>query len=311
MVNSSHKTGRVRFETAIQAMGVVPLAIVCMGIAAFMSSLLHIGVRAAADAGMPSAQIVFLRTLFTIFITAPFVFRPGRMSWRTTVPHLHIVRGAIGTVSMWLWYFALSSMPLADAAMLGQTTAFFLVLGAAFFFRERVGVVRWMALALGLIGALIVLRPGPGGLGTFQYAAGAAIASSVLWATSLLMSKALSRRDSVLTITFYQPITIAPWALLFAWPSLVTPSGEVLLILAAMSVAAAISNYCMVMALSLADASITAPIDYTKVLWSTVAGVVLFGEVPGVATFAGGALIIAASLLIVWLERIKRVATLP
>jgi drug/metabolite transporter (DMT)-like permease len=289
-------------------MGPVTLAILCMGLAALMSSALHVGVRALADSGMPSAQIVFLRTLITIFLTAPFVFRPGKMAWRTAVPHLHIVRGAIGTVSMWLWYHALSSMPLADAATLGQTTAFFLVLGAAVYFREHVGIVRWTALGLGILGALVVLRPGRN---AFQLAALAALASSVLWATSLLMSKALSRHDSVITITFYQPMTIAPWAFLFAWPTWVPTSGESLTLLTAMSVAAAISNYCMVKALSLADASITAPIDYTKLLWTTLAGFFLFGEVPGLTTWIGAALIVSGSLLIVWHERINRVTQRP
>jgi drug/metabolite transporter (DMT)-like permease len=290
------------------AIAPVTIAILCMGLAAVMSSALHVGVRTLADTGMPSAQIVFLRTLITIFLTAPFVFRPGKMAWRTDVPHLHILRGAIGTVSMWLWYHALSSMPLADAATLGQTTAFFLVLGAAFYFREQVGVVRWTALGLGLVGAFVVLRPGRD---TFQWAAVAALASSLLWATSLLMSKALSRRDSVITITFYQPLTIAPWALLFAWPTWAATSNESLILLTAMSVAAGISNYCMVKALSLADASITAPIDYTKLLWTTLAGFFLFGEVPGLTTWLGAALIVAGSLLIVWHERISRVTPRP
>jgi drug/metabolite transporter (DMT)-like permease len=289
-----------QFAASLAGVGPVTAAIALMGFAALLSSILHIGVRVLASHGLPSAEIVFLRTALTLAFTMPFVFRPGTAAWRTTIPHWHIARGCIGTLSMWMWYYALSNMPLGDAAALGQTTQLFVVAGAAFWFREHVGSARALALAVGLLGALIVLKPGASGV---SWVALAALGSSLLWAISLLMSKGFSRHDSVLTITFYQPLTIAPWAFLFAWPVWVTPSAQDSLLLIGMSIAAGLSNYAMVKALSLADASIAAPIDYTKLLWTTLAAFFLFGETPGVSTWVGAAMIVAASLTIALYER--------
>jgi drug/metabolite transporter (DMT)-like permease len=278
----------------------VTQAIAYMAAAAVLSSMLHVGVRVIASHGIPSAEIVFLRTFLTILLTAPFVFRPGKMAWRTTVPQWHVLRGAIGMMSMWGWYYALSNMPLGDAATLGQTTGLFVVLGAALWFREQVSIARWLALGTGMLGALIVLKPSATGV---SFAAGCALASSFLWAMSLLMAKGLSRHDPAITIAFYQPLTIAPWALMFALPTWVTPSLTDFGLLVLLSAAAGVSNFAMVKALSLADASITAPIDYSKLLWTSVAGYILFGEMPGVSTWIGGALIVAALLILVVSER--------
>ena len=282
-------------------MTTVTLAIALMGFAAVMSSVMHVGIRLVSTSGLAIIEVVFLRTLLTLVLTLPFVFRPGHMAWRSTVPWSHVARGGVGMLSMWSWYYALANLPLGLAVTLGQTTALFLVGGAALWFRERVGVVRWSALVAGLVGAMIALQPGGGaGMG---WPAMIAIASSALWALSLLMAKDMTRYDSPLTVSFYQPLTIMPLSLIGAIPVWVTPTLYDLAVLTMMAAAAGLSNFCSIKALGLADASITAPIDYTKILWTTTAAYVLFAEVPGVAAVIGGALILAATLMITIYER--------
>jgi drug/metabolite transporter (DMT)-like permease len=280
-------------------------AILYMAVAALMSSALHVGVRHMSTRGLPSIEIVFLRTLLTIVVTAPLVFRPGQSAWRSAVPTGHALRGAVGMCSMWGWYYALSTMPLGDAVTLGQTTGLFVVLGAGFWFRERIGVARALALACGMLGAVIVLKPTSG---VFSWPALVAVGSSALWALSLLMAKDMARHDSALTISFYQPLMIAPLALIATIPVWVTPGLYEIGILTVMAVVAGVSNYCSVRALSLADAAVTVPIDYTKLLWSLAAGYLLFSEIPGVSTWIGGTFIVAATLFIAIYER-RRVHT--
>ena len=117
------------------------------------------------------------------------------------------------------------------------------------------------------------------------------------------MAKDMTRYDSPLTVSFYQPLTIMPLSLIGAIPVWVTPTLYDLAVLTMMAAAAGLSNFCSIKALGLADASITAPIDYTKILWTTTAAYVLFAEVPGVAAVIGGALILAATLMITIYER--------
>ena len=213
----------------------------------------------------------------------------------TLAVRLQIIRGLIGVGSMSTWYYALGQLPLADAGALSFTTAIFVTIGAAIWFGEEVGLRRWSAVIVGLIGALIVLKPGSGVL---SWPAIAAAASSALWAASLLMSKELAKYDSVTTITFYQPLMILPVAFLGTIPVWVMPSQEVWLCLFGMGCAAAIGNYGYVKAIRIADVSVTMPADYLRLIWMASWGFWVFGEIPGLSTWIGAALIIAAAFFI-------------
>ena len=272
----------------------VVAAVLLMLMAGLTSSILHIGVRYVSP-HIPTLEIVFLRSIFTILVTLPVVFRPGQVSWRTNNLRLQIIRGLIGVGSMSTWYYALGQLPLADAGALSFTTAIFVTIGAAIWFGEEVGVRRWSAVIVGLIGALIVLKPGSGVL---SWPAIAAAASSALWAASLLMSKELAKYDSVTTITFYQPLMILPVAFLGTIPVWVMPSPEVWLCLFGMGCAAAIGNYGYVKAIRIADVSVTMPADYLRLIWMASWGFWVFGEIPGLSTWIGAALIIAAAFFI-------------
>lgn len=280
----------------------VVAAVVFMFVAGILSSVLHVGVRFLSQR-LPTIEIVFLRTALSMLVMFPFIIVPGRAAWRTSKPGMHLFRGVVSVLSMSMWYHALATMPLADATALGMTTSIFVVLGAAFWFREQVGIERWLAVLIGLLGAIVVLRPGSG---VISWSAIAAIASSALWAWSLLMMKALARYESPLTVTFYQPLAIAPLAGIATIGSWVTPNLTELTILIGMAAAASGSNYCATRALHLADASITSPIDYMKLLWTVTWGYALFGEIPAVSTWAGAALIIGASVYIAVVEHSRR-----
>ncbi len=273
---------------------VVVTAVLLMLLAGLMSSLLHVGVRVVSPE-VPTIQIVLLRSVFTILITFPLLFRRGKVSWRSSRLDLQAIRGIISVCSMTAWYYALTVLPLGDAGVLSFTTAIFVTLGAGLLFKETVGLRRWTAIVVGFIGAFIVLRPGSGLL---AWGAVAALGSSMLWAVSLLMAKRLADYDSSLTITFYQPLMIAPFALLGSLLVWVWPSTEAWLVLFAMGLFAAIGNYCYVHALRIADASISMPADYARLLWMVSWGYLLFAEIPAISTWVGAALIMASTLFI-------------
>jgi drug/metabolite transporter (DMT)-like permease len=275
---------------------VVVTAVLLMLAAGFNSSLLHLGVRYVGPE-LPSIEIVFLRAIFTLVATAPFVFRPGKVSWRTNNLSLQMLRGVVGVGSMWMWYYALANMPLADAGVLSFTTPIFITIGAALYFREPVGAVRASAVVVGLIGAVVVLKPG---VAVVSPAAIAAVLSSILWAGSLLIAKDLARYDSTITISFYQPLLVAPIAGLAAIPVWVMPSGSAWLALMAMGVVAAIGNFAYVQALRMTDASTLMPADYVRLLWMVMWGYFVFSEIPGWSTWLGAALIVGSTFYVTW-----------
>jgi drug/metabolite transporter (DMT)-like permease len=275
---------------------VVVTAVLLMLAAGFNSSLLHLGVRYVGPE-LPSIEIVLLRAIFTLVATAPFVFRPGKVSWRTNNLSLQMLRGVVGVGSMWMWYYALANMPLADAGVLSFTTPIFITIGAALYFREPVGAVRASAVVVGLIGAVVVLKPG---VAVVSPAAIAAVLSSILWAGSLLIAKDLARYDSTITISFYQPLLVAPIAGLAAIPVWVMPSGSAWLALMAMGVVAAIGNFAYVQALRMTDASTLMPADYVRLLWMVMWGYFVFSEIPGWSTWLGAALIVGSTFYVTW-----------
>lgn len=263
-----------------------------MLVAAVTSSVLHMGVRFVSPR-MPVFEVVFLRTLFSIIASAPVVFRPGRMAWRSAAPGLQILRGIIGTLSMTTWYYSLATLPVGDAVTLSLTTSLFVVLGATMFFAERAEPYRWAALVVGFLGAVLVVRPSGQGMGLV--AAAICLASSALWAVSLLIAKYAAKYDSTLTTAFWQPLTIMPFAAIGAYLTWVPPQPFDLLILGAIASLAVLGNYCSIAALRITDTSITMPVDYTKLLWSVIGAYVLFNESPHLTTAVGAILIIGSS----------------
>ena len=278
-----------------QTLSAAHTGILLMLVAALTSSILHMGVRHVSPR-IPVFEVVFLRTLFSMLAGAPLVLRPGRMAWRSNAPGLQIVRGLVGTLSMTTWYYSLATLPLADAVTLGLTTSLFVVLGATIVFKERAGLYRWAALLVGFLGAVIVLRPT--GQGVALVPAIICIASSALWAISLLIAKYAGRYDSSLTTAFWQPLTIMPFAAIGAYVTWVPPQAADLTVLAVIAAVAVLGNYCSIQALRIADTSITMPVDYTKLIWSIIGGYILFNEIPSVSTALGALLIIASSLYI-------------
>ena len=288
-------SGRAGHATGSPAIVTAVLLVLLAGV---MSSGLHVCVRYVSPE-LPTIEIVFLRSVFTILITVPFLLRKGRVAWRSNRFDLQLMRGAIGVCSMTAWYYALSVLPLADAGTLSFTTAIFVTVGAGLFFGEAVGLRRWMAVIIGLIGTLIVLKPDTGLL---SIGAAAALGSSILWATSLLLAKRLAAYDSSLTISFYQPLMIAPWALLGALPFWVWPSVEVWLILVGRGALPGVGNFAYIHALRIADASVSMSADYVRLLWMVAWGYLLFSEIPAVSTWIGASLIVGSTLFITWRE---------
>src|SRR5689334_232437 len=151
--------------------------------------------------------MAFLRYLFGAMFLLPIVIRLGPYrSFRTNRMGLHISRGAIHTVGMMLWFVALPLTTLAEITALGFTGPIFVTIGAALFLGEDVRLRRWIAVAVGFAGAMIIIRPGIGDLGL---GAIVILISTPIFSASNLISKALARTESAPTIVVWQNLTIS------------------------------------------------------------------------------------------------------
>jgi drug/metabolite transporter (DMT)-like permease len=240
-------------------------------------------------------QIAFFSTLFSALFFVPILLRYGPSLLRTTKIHLHLGRTLFNAGSLTGWYVALSMTPLADATALAFAGPLFATLGAAVFLGERMRARRWIALGVGLAGALIILRPGFQAISLgYLFVLLAAVGN----AGGKLFAKHLTRWDSPLTCSALIAILQTPITLglaLFVWQ---TPSWIELGWLAVVGVFVAMAQIAMVQAFKLADVGAMEPLNFTRLIWAALIGYFVFTEIPGLWTWVGAAVIVAASTYI-------------
>jgi len=253
-------------------------------------------------ADYPAALQTFYRQAAGLVILLPWILKNPAMAFATTRPGILIFRSAAGTVGMILSFYAFQAMPLADANALSFTRTLWLVPLAAFMLREKVGIHRIVAALAGFAGVLLMVRPeGKGGLGMPQIAM---LASSGLFALTVTGMKSLTRDHPPSTLLYWSAtlgVVLALPPALFVWR---WPTWTDLGLLCAMGVIATLNQACYIKGMQLGDAAAMAPVDYTRLVFSAVAGFLFFGELPGVMTFAGALVVVASTLYITWREHV-------
>lgn len=240
-------------------------------------------------------EIAFFRSVFGLLTLLPLVFRYGPGAFVSAQPRLQLLRGAVSGTSLMCWFYGLSIVPLAEATALSFTNAIFASLGAVLFLRERMGIRRWSAVVVGLIGALVILRPGEAAI---SVGALIVLIAAACWGGGTVIIKRLSRTDSAVTIALWVAtmmivVSAIPAWLVWIWP---TPGQLVWLLL--IGALASIGTLAYTQALKLAEATLIIPTDYTRMVWASAIGFFAFGEIPDSWTWAGGFLIIGSTVYI-------------
>ncbi len=273
-----------------------------MAMAALIISTMHLLVRAASS-GIHPFEIAFFRNVVGFLLLIPFLLRQDRSNWRSKRPKLQFFRAVAGIGAMLSWFTALSLMPVADATALSFTSVLFITLGAAIFLNEGFGIRRMIAIGVGFVGTLIIIRPG---VGVMDSGALIVLASTVLWAGALLCVKVLGRTDTSVTQVFYGNayltlFSIGPAIWVWTWPD-----AHQLAMMVAIGVMATLAHLCMAQSYKIADAAVVAPVDYTRMIWASLIGYVWLGEFPDFWTWVGGTVIFASTVYITFRESQKR-----
>ncbi|MGD9878751.1 MAG: DMT family transporter [Reyranella sp.] len=251
-----------------------------------------------------SYVMAFLRYLFGALFLLPIILRLGvyRSFHSRRVP-LHIFRGALHTSGMMLWFIGLPLITLAEITALGFTGPIFVTIGAALFLGEDVRLRRWIAVAVGFAGAMIIIRPGFGEIGI---GALCVLASTPIFSASNLMSKALARTDSANTIVIWQNAVIVVCAAPFALAFWQTPYWTDLLWFMAAGLCGTLGHICQQRGYQLADITLLQPIGFLSLIWNTLMGFFLFTQKPDVWTFVGAAVIFSSAMYISHREAVRR-----
>ncbi|MCD1645688.1 DMT family transporter [Aurantimonas coralicida] len=245
-------------------------------------------------------QILFLRNLIALPFAVLIALRMGgRGALHSRRPLAHLLRGVIWICAAFLFFSSLRYLGLAEATALVFVAPLFITAISALFFREPVGWRRWMAVLVGFSGVLIAVRPGAA---TFQPASLLPIATALFYALLMVSARWVDQRESVWTLMLY--LTGAGTLLCavlvpFVWAPV---QAADLWLFAAVALFGTAGMTLITQAFRLAPAVVVAPLDYTALVWATVAGWLLWNELPDLPIFVGATIIVASGAFIIWRE---------
>jgi drug/metabolite transporter (DMT)-like permease len=248
----------------------------------------------------PTLQIVFFRSLFAFVPLSVFLIRGGGLAaMRTQRPLQHAIRSLIGLSALISFFYAYSQMPLANAVAIGFAAPLFMTALSVPLLGEKVGPRRWIAVLIGFVGVLVIVRPDAG---IFEGAAPVALAGTVFYALAMIFVRKLSRTETSTSIVFYFTLTctvITGAFMPFLW---VTPDAAGWVMLITVGLIGGLAQITMTNALRLADLSVVAPFDYTALLWTGGFGFLIWNEVPGAHVWLGTAIVVASGIYILFRE---------
>jgi len=249
---------------------------------------------------LPVTQINWIRYLVFVPFALVLVLRTAGGRVRVRHPGQQVARGLLLAVSALLFVFALQMMPLASATAVGFVSPLLITALSVLMLGEVVRAARWIAIVIGLLGVLLIVRPGTD---AFQPAALLVVGSSATWAVAVILTRRMSGHDPTATTLLWSAVvgllaTTATLPFGFVWPSAVDWGLGI-----ALGLVASAGQYLMVQAYRFASASMLAPFSYSSLLWSTALGWVLFGGLPDNWTWVGAAVIIASGLVAARPER--------
>ena len=289
---TAHAPDRILHAVALRLLSVVFLAT--------MSAL----IKLAETRGAHFAEIIFFRQAAGVpLVTAWIATGPGLGSVATRRIGAHITRTIIGLTSMACLFGALMILPLAEATTFQFTVPIFATILGVLFLREPTGWHRWAAVVAGFVGVLIVARPGTGHMPLGGAALGLA-AATLTAAVSILLRQIGKTESAATTVFWFATLSMPPLGLLYAFHLAPHPPA-VWAMLVTIGMVGAAGQLALTGALKLGPVSLVVPMDYSSLLWATLYGWLLFGVLPGAATWIGAPVIIGSGLYIVWREHLR------
>jgi drug/metabolite transporter (DMT)-like permease len=249
---------------------------------------------------IPTIEILFFRSTIGFFFVLPFFFGDPLEPLRTKRFGMHFVRGVIGTIGNVCFFWTLTHMLLADAMALQFSRPLFMIPLALMFLGEIVGWRRTVVTAVGFLGIALYARPFTAG---FDPGALVGASGALFGALVVICIKRLATTEPTRVIMFYYAISNALFALIPTVWLWVTPTWFELALLILVGFLGISGQGLITHGWTLGDATLLVPLDYSRIVYSAVLGFLVFGELPGVWSFAGMALIVAASLYLVLAER--------
>jgi drug/metabolite transporter (DMT)-like permease len=255
-------------------------------------------------------QVTFFRCFFALLPVMVYLLWRGdlRPAFKTSHPLKHLVWGSLAFLGMFLGFYALARLPLAEAIALGYAQPLMATALSAIFLGELVRRYRWIAGVVGFAGVFIIAWPNltllSGGLGAREaLGAIAAIAGAGVYAVLALMSRDIIRTESAATIVIMASLTGTVLALLASLSGWTPLAYWQILMLVMVGICGGLFQVINAEAYRYAETSALAPFEYAALLFSVVLAYFVFQDVPPIYTIVGGLVIIGSGLYVIWWER--------
>jgi drug/metabolite transporter (DMT)-like permease len=258
-------------------------------------------VKWAGHRGIPVFELVFFRNAFAFLPLGLYIWRTTGFSvLKTQRPWGHLTRSVAGLVGMCCSFSAVQRLALTEATAFTFAAPLFMTALSALMLREAVGRHRWGAVLVGFAGVLLMVRPQPGHMNLTGVAF--ALTAAVGSALAMVQIRQISVTEKGATIVFY--FTLAGTLLglgvsLFDW---VTPDPATLAALIFSGLIGGVGQLFLTEAIRVAPVGVVAPFDYTQLIWATILGYLVWGELPQPVTLAGAAVVAASGLYILHRE---------
>lgn len=258
---------------------------------------------------IPPAESAFLRYLLGLVFLIPMIGSLRAVTWTPKLHGLFALRGGVHALGVIMWFFAMTRIPLAEVTAMNYLSPVYVTLGAAIFMGEKLAFRRIAAVAVALLGVVVILRPGfrevsPGHL--------AMLVTGFAFGISYLLAKTMVGRTNptvvVAMLSLWVTVALAPFAL----ANWVTPTLYELAVLFGVACFATAGHYTMTLAFASAPLTVTQPVTFLQLIWATLLGALAFGESVDIWVVLGGSMILAAVTFITWREAVlKRRAITP
>ncbi len=237
-------------------------------------------------------QAAFVRYVFGLILVFPIFLKFRITKKRPQRIRLLAVRGVIHGMAVMCWFFAMTRVPVAEVTALGFTSSIFITIGAIIFLRESLYPHRIIAVTAGLVGTILILRPG---IQVIDSGSVVLLVSACLFSCSLLMAKTLTKTESNTTIvaflSLFATLVLLPFAI-FVWKA---PDAWELFWLLVTAILATSGHYAMNRAFQISEITALQPVMFLQLIWATLLGLIMFNENPSIWVWIGGAIIIATA----------------
>lgn len=293
----------VKSLTSHRPMLAITLKVIAIGLFTALSAL----IKEVSEA-VPAGEAVFFRSFFAIPVIVVWLASRGelRHGLITKKPMFHVWRGLVGTSAMGMTFMGLELLPLPEVTAIGYATPIFTLILAAVFLGERIRLVRISAVAIGLLGVLIMISPRLGGgegltegatLGVLLV-----IGATVARGFVQIHIRRMVQSEHTAAIVFYFSLTASGLSLLtmpFGW---ILPDAKTLVLLIGAGFVGGVAQILVTSSYRFAPASMLAPYDYVSMLFAIVIGYFWFAELPTLVMLSGALLVIFGNVLVIWRE---------